>query len=112
MEGPPTHDKGQDPENQLRQLRTLCKSADHEIAAEYIDRGSGRKGVDKRKRFNDLFEDASRRRFDLVLIWALDRLSREGMVPAINYLRQLDSYGVAFHSYTEPHLACATSCWP
>jgi DNA invertase Pin-like site-specific DNA recombinase len=55
--------------------------------------------------FNELFEDASRRKFDIVLFWALDRFSREGMVPTINYLQRLDSYGVAFHSYTESHLA-------
>jgi DNA invertase Pin-like site-specific DNA recombinase len=58
-----------------------------------------------RKRFNDLFEDASRRQFDLVLFWALDRFSREGMVPTINYLLRLDSHGIDFHSYTEAHLA-------
>jgi DNA invertase Pin-like site-specific DNA recombinase len=27
------------------------------------------------------------------------------MVPTIQYLQRLDSYGVNFHSYTEPHLA-------
>ena len=100
-----TDDKGQDSENQLRQLRSCCASAGHEIVAEYVDRESGRKGLDKRKRFNELFENASRRKFDLVLFWALDRFSREGMVPTIDYLRRLDSYGVAFHSYTEAHLA-------
>jgi DNA invertase Pin-like site-specific DNA recombinase len=100
-----TDTKGQNPENQLRQLRAWCKSAGHQIAAEYIDHESGRKGTDKRKRFNELFEDASRRKFDLVLFWALDRFSREGMVPTIDYLRRLDSYGVAFHSCTEAHLA-------
>jgi DNA invertase Pin-like site-specific DNA recombinase len=100
-----TGNKGQDPKNQLRQPRAWCKSAGHEIAAEYIDHESGRKGIDKRKRFNDLFEDASRRKFDLVLFWALDRFTREGMVPTINYLQRLNGYGIGFHSYTEAHLA-------
>jgi DNA invertase Pin-like site-specific DNA recombinase len=99
-----TDDKGQDPENQLAQLRAWCRSADHEIAGEYVDKESGRKGTSKRKRFADLFEDASRRKLDLVVFWALDRFSREGMVPTINYLQRLGSYGVAFHSYTEAHL--------
>jgi DNA invertase Pin-like site-specific DNA recombinase len=39
------------------------------------------------------------------LFWALDRFSREGMVPTIAHLQRLASYGVAFHSYTEAHLA-------
>jgi DNA invertase Pin-like site-specific DNA recombinase len=75
------------------------------IVAEYVDHDSGRKGTDKRKRYNELFEGASRRKFDLVLFWALDRFSREGMVPTINHLQRLNGYGVGFHSYTEAHLA-------
>jgi DNA invertase Pin-like site-specific DNA recombinase len=103
-----TATKGQDPENQLRQLRQWCDDAGHELVAEYIDHESGRKGINGpngRKQFAALFEDAHRRKFDCVLFWALDRFSREGMVPTIQYLQRLDSYGVNFHSYTEPHLA-------
>src|SRR5262245_23408021 len=33
------------------------------------------------------------------------RFTREGMVPTILHLQRLASYGVGFHSYTEPHLA-------
>ena len=101
-----TEDKGQDPENQLRDLRAWCANSGHELVGEYIDRVSGRKGTGERKQFAALFEDASRRKFDCVLFWALDRFSREGMVPTIHHLERLNSYGVTFHSYTEPHL-CA-----
>jgi DNA invertase Pin-like site-specific DNA recombinase len=100
-----TDDKGQDPENQLRQLRQWASNAGHEIVGEYIDQDSGRKGTAGRKQFAALFEDAHRRKFDTVLFWALDRFSREGMQPTIAYLQRLASYGVAIHSYTEPHLA-------
>ena len=100
-----TDDKGQDPENQLIQLRAWCANAGHDIVAEYVDQESGRKGPERRKQFAALFEDASRRKFDCVLFWALDRLSREGMVPTILHLQRLSAYGVAFHSYTEAHLA-------
>jgi DNA invertase Pin-like site-specific DNA recombinase len=99
-----THDGRQDPQNQLRELRAWVSSAGHELAHEYIDQESGRKSTDKRKQFAALFEDASRRKFDCVLFWALDRFSREGMVPTIGYLQRLDSCGVRFHSYTEAHL--------
>jgi DNA invertase Pin-like site-specific DNA recombinase len=98
-----TDDKGQDPENQLRQLREWCVSGGHTIVHEYIDHESGRKK--DRKRFAALFEDAHKRRFDCVLFWSLDRFSREGMVPTILHLQRLASYGVGFHSYTEAHLA-------
>src|SRR5262247_3314736 len=100
-----TDDGGQDPENQLRQLRQWCAAAGHEIAHEYIDRESGRKGTKDRKQFAALFEDAHKRKLDCVLFWSLDRFSREGMVPTILHLQRLASCGVYFHSYTEPHLA-------
>jgi DNA invertase Pin-like site-specific DNA recombinase len=98
-----TTDKGQDPENQLTQLREWCTSAGHTCASEYVDYESGRKA--DREQFNLLFADAHQRRFDLVVFWALDRFSREGMVPTIIHLQKLAACGVGFHSFTEAHLA-------
>ena len=100
-----TDDKGQDPENQLRELRAWCANAGHQLVAEYVDHESGRKGTNKRKQFAGLFADASKRKFDCVLFWSLDRFSREGMVPTIMHLQRLNSFGIGFHSYMEPHLA-------
>ena len=100
-----TDDKGQDPENQLRELRAWCSNSGHTIAGEYVEAESGRKGAEKRKQFAALFDDAAKRKFDCVLFWALDRFSREGMAQTIAHLQRLNSYGVSFHSYTEPHLA-------
>src|SRR5215813_6602594 len=93
------------PENQLRQLRQWCVNAGHQLVHEYVDHESGRKGVNGRKQFAALFENAHKRKFDCVLFWALDRFTREGMVPTIMHLQRLASCGVGFHSYTEPHLA-------
>ena len=100
-----TDDKGQDPENQLRQLRAWCADAGHAIAHEYIDHESGRKGAKERKQFARLFEDAHKRQFDCVLFWALDRFTREGMAATVMYLQRLAADGVTFHSYTEAHLS-------
>jgi DNA invertase Pin-like site-specific DNA recombinase len=100
-----TDDRGQDPDNQLMQLRAWCAAVGHQIVGEYIDHASGTNGSSKRPRFAAMMEDVYRRQFDLVLVWALDRLSREGMVPTIGHLQRLASYGVAFHSYTEPMLS-------
>src|SRR5439155_20889827 len=94
-----------DAETQLAQLRAWCAAAGHEIVVEYVDHASGVKGADKRPQFAAMLAAAHRRQFDLVLVWALDRLSREGMVPTIGHLQRLASYGVAFHSYTEPMLS-------
>jgi DNA invertase Pin-like site-specific DNA recombinase len=100
-----TDDKGQDPENQLRELRAWAMNSGHSISREYVEHESGRKGTDKRKQFAALFDDAAQRKFDCVVFWALDRFSREGMAQTIAHLQRLNSYGVSFHSYTEPHLS-------
>jgi hypothetical protein len=47
-----------------------------------------------------MFEDARTRQFDLVLFWALNRFSREGTLKTLEYLQRLDSYGVAWKSFT------------
>ena len=95
----------QDTDNQLLQLRDWCANAGHEIVAEYVEQVSGGKGKDKRTEFARMLEDAHRRRFDIVLCWALDRFSREGMMPTVGYLQRLAAAGVGFHSYTEPMLS-------
>jgi DNA invertase Pin-like site-specific DNA recombinase len=100
-----TDDRGQDPENQLAQLRAWCAAADHVVVAEFVDYVSGSRGADKRPQFAAMVDAAHKRQFDLLLVWALDRLSREGMVPTIMHLQRLAAVGVAFHSYTEPLLS-------
>ena len=62
----------------------------------------GRKG--KRAEVAELFRDAGRRRFDLVLFWGLDRFSRKGVTKTIAYLQQLDAADVEFKNSTEPFL--------
>ncbi len=92
-------------ENQLLQLREFCgRWEGHELVGEYVDRESGTMGRRERRDFDRMFGDAARRRFDVLLFWALDRFSREGIRKTIAYLERLDQCGVAFKSYTEPFL--------
>ena len=100
-----TTDKGQDPENQLRELRRWCTANGHGIFAEYVDKESGRKGAGDREQLRRMMEDAARNQFDLLVVWALDRLTREGLAQTVHYLRRLDTFGVGFHSYSEPMLS-------
>ena len=51
-----------------------------------------------------MFADASRRKFDVLLFWSLDRLSREGVLETLQHLQRLTSYGIAWRSYTEQYL--------
>lgn len=98
----------QENENQLLQLRDFAARQSWEIAIEFIDTvtGSGKKA---RPRFDAMMLAASQRKFDLLLFWKLDRLSREGVRKTLQYLTLLDSYGVAWRSFMEPYL---DSCGP
>ena len=97
-----TTNKGQDADNQLEILRDYCKRMNYEIYSEYVDEVSG--GTSDRPAFLKLFADASKRKFDVVLFWSLDRWTREGTRATIKYFEQLESYGVAFKSYTEQYI--------
>ena len=100
-----TTDRGQDPENQLRQLRRWCKQQGYSITTEYVESQTGRKGAADREQFRKMMDDASKGEFDLLVVWALDRLTREGLAHTVHYLRKLDTFGVGFHSYSEPMLS-------
>lgn len=93
----------QDVENQLAQLREYCQRQGWTIIQEYVDHASGRRS-DNRPAFSTMFEAASRREFDCVLFWSLDRLSREGVYETLQHLQQLTSYGVNYKSFTEQYL--------
>jgi DNA invertase Pin-like site-specific DNA recombinase len=95
-------DGRQDTENQLRQLRQFASTQRWTISAEYVDRATGKRS--DREQFQKMFEAASRREFDILLFWSLDRLSREGTVETLNHLQRLTGYGVNYRSFTEQYL--------
>jgi DNA invertase Pin-like site-specific DNA recombinase len=97
-----TRDGRQDAENQLRQLREFAASQKWTVVHEYVDRASGKRG--DREQFQKMFLAASRREFDCLLFWSLDRLSREGTVETLNHLQRLTGYGVNYRSFTEQYL--------
>ena len=51
-----------------------------------------------------MFNDANKRAFDLLLIWALDRFSREGISNTLGYLERLKRSGIAVKSLQETWL--------
>ncbi len=97
-----TKDKGQETENQLVQLREFATKQGWQITREYIDRETG--GTSDRTEFQAMFADASRRKFDLVLFWSLDRLSREGVLETLQHLNRLTGCGIGYKSFTEQYL--------
>jgi DNA invertase Pin-like site-specific DNA recombinase len=88
----------QEPENQLTELRRYV-SARNWTASEYCDRGvSGAK--DRRPALDDLLKDARRRRFDVLVVWRLDRLGRN-LRHLVVLLEELQALGIAFVSLGE-----------
>lgn len=96
---------GQDCENQLAQLRQYAASQGWEVVGEYTDVVSGSASANARKGLGTVLTLAHRHKFDLLLYWSLDRLSREGSRKTIELLTRLEACGVQWHSYTEPYLS-------
>jgi DNA invertase Pin-like site-specific DNA recombinase len=96
-----TKDKGQEVENQLRQLREFAASQGWTIYREFVDRETG--STDDRDEFQSMFREASQHKFDVLLFWALDRLSREGVLETLQHLNRLTTYGVGYRSFTEQY---------
>jgi DNA invertase Pin-like site-specific DNA recombinase len=88
----------QEPENQLAELRRYAEVRGWAIE-EYVDRGvSGAK--DRRPALDRLVADARRRRFDVIVVWRLDRLGRN-LRHLITLLEEFQTLGVAFVSLAE-----------
>jgi len=94
--------KLQDPDNQLIPLRTFANSMGWTISREYVDRISG--GNSNRPAFQEMMSNVRQRHYDLILIWALDRFSRESMTNTLSYIKQLKDYKTGIKSLQETWL--------
>ena len=97
-----TTNGNQDPENQTEPLRKMAESLGLEVVGEYTDMASG--GNSNRPKFQKMLQDARERKFDIVLVWSLDRFSREGIINTLHYLEELRKNGVALKSLQESWL--------
>ena len=96
----------QDLAGQERELRAECARRGWEVVAVYSEKVSGT-GKVERKEYDRLLRDARSpdRPFDHVLVWALDRFSREEtFTKATQTILDLEKLGVQFHSLKEPML--------
>jgi DNA invertase Pin-like site-specific DNA recombinase len=92
----------QETENQLTQLREFARVMGWPVVSEYVDQISGKHS--DRPEFQRMFQDASQRKFDILLFWSLDRLSREGALETLQHLNRLTGYGIQWRSFTEQYL--------
>ena len=94
--------RDQSVENQERELRRWADRLGFEVAAVYADTASGSRS--DRAALAAVLAGAHRREFGVLLIWSLDRLSREGIGATARYLEQLRLGGVRVMSHQEPWL--------
>ena len=88
----------QRPETQLYDLQQLASQRGYEVVKQYTDRISGAKA--RRPALNELLADARRRRFDVVIVWAFDRMARS-VRHFLEVLDELNQLNIEFVSYRE-----------
>ena len=81
-------------ENQLRELRQIAERRGWQVVEEYHDAGiSGAKGRKDRPGLDKMLQDAQRRRFDVVMAWAIDRLGRS-LIDLLGTIQTLEACSV------------------
>jgi DNA invertase Pin-like site-specific DNA recombinase len=88
----------QHPETQLHDLRQMAAQRGYELTKEYTDRISGAKA--RRPGLDELMHDARRGRFDVVLVWASDRIARS-VKHFLEVLDELNHLNIEFVSFRE-----------
>lgn len=92
---------------QLQVLREHCVKAGYEIVGEYIDDGESAL-KSNRPQYLRLLEDARKRKFNMILVYKLDRFSRS-LKELVNTMAVLKDFGVNFVSYAEKDFDTTTA---
>ena len=89
--------------NQLDELRQWAQRKGFEITREYVFEVSASNGSTRhREMLGQALADARLGRFEVMLVWALDRVSREGVEATLAILRRFAGHGTAVWSLKEP----------
>ena len=102
-----TNETRQDIKNQLHPLREFANLMGYTVVKEYSDYARG--GNSNRPGFQTMMTDVRKHKFDLILIWALDRFSRAGILNTLSYLEILKRHRVGLKSLQESWLDTSDS---
>jgi DNA invertase Pin-like site-specific DNA recombinase len=94
----------QELDNQRGEILPFIERRGWKLINTFEDVMSGRKTEKDRPGFAAMLKAAHQRKFDIVVFWALDRLTREGTRATLDYLQRLESKGVGYVSYQEQWL--------
>jgi DNA invertase Pin-like site-specific DNA recombinase len=87
--------QAQDPAMQLTELREYAARRGWKVVEEYVDRMSGVR--ESRPALNRMMHDARRRKFDVIVVWKIDRFGRS-LKHLVNALAELEALGLDFVS--------------
>lgn len=94
-------------EQKIRNIE-YCEKEGYEVFKVYEDRGISGKNISGRPGLKELLRDANDKKFDLVIAWKLNRLSRK-LIDILNIIDTLDKNNIAFNSITESFESETTS---
>jgi DNA invertase Pin-like site-specific DNA recombinase len=93
--------ESQTTDNQLIELRAVAERMGWLVVTEFVDQAiSGAKGRDKRPAFDLLLKGATRREFDMVAAWSVDRLGRS-LQHLVEFLSEIHSSGVDLYLHQQ-----------
>ncbi len=86
---------------QERLLMEYCDRNGFEVYKTYSDKGISGKDIQHRPAICELLHDATEKKFNMVISWKINRLSRR-LADAIKIVEILEKYGITYRSYSEP----------
>jgi DNA invertase Pin-like site-specific DNA recombinase len=98
-----TSNRGQDPKLQRTDLENVCQQRGWNIVKVYEVEESAF-GKKPREQFQAMLEDARKGKFQVLVVWSMDRFSREGEWSVSRIMASLQDWHVTFYSYNEPFL--------
>lgn len=93
-------EEGYSIDEQNVKITEYCNKEGHEIYNIYEDRGISGKSITNRPGIKQLLNDATKNKFDLVIVWKLNRISRK-LLDILNIVELLNKHNIAFRSLTE-----------
>ncbi len=92
--------KGQNTDNQRLVLEEIAVKSGWDIVEIYEDKASGAKGKESRPAYKKLQEDATRRKFDMVAAWSIDRLGRS-LQELVAFLNEMQALGIEMYLHQQ-----------
>ena len=88
-------------EGQLRECMAFAERKGYTVIKSYADRAISGKRADNRPEFQQMISDSARGEFDVIIVWKIDRFSRD-KYDSVIYKSKLNKNGVSVISATEP----------